>query len=265
MSIFRKNKAKDCVNKIVVTESSASEQSDGYNKLRDQLMAVNADGNTKVIQIESSLDNECKTDVTCNLAVSLGYAGKKVAVVETDFRFPDVHTTFGTDGSDGITEFVDGKINAEQTVKSTAYPNVDVVVRGGEVANPLTVFTSEKFKELVSYLREKYDYVLLDCAPVLLVSDYIHISKVADGAVLLVAYASTSKFAVADAVSEMKRNGVKILGTAFTMYDKKKSFGYAYHYKYYGYGNSAVNDGKQCDGGCAAEQTATGDGRNGEN
>ena len=89
MSIFRKNKTKGCVSKIVVTESSASEQSDGYNKLRDQLMAVNADGNTKVIQIESSLDNECKTDVTCNLAVSLRCAGNKVAVVETDFRFPE--------------------------------------------------------------------------------------------------------------------------------------------------------------------------------
>ena len=120
-----------------------------------------------------------------------------------------------------------------QTQQQVAETEAEAALKKIITSNPILC------KELIAELREKYDYVLLDCAPVLQVSDYIHIAKVSDGVILLVAYATTSKFAVADAVAELKKNDVKLLGTVFTMYDRKKDYGHAFGYKYYGYGYTA--------------------------
>lgn len=240
MSLFKKKKPRAGLSKIIVTEKSIEKFAEGYNRLRDNVMFLNSACGAKVIQIESSVANECKTTVSCNLAVSLGYAGKKVVVVEADFRRPNAHRLFGADGDNGVAEYVLGNVSKENAVKKTGYANVDVLPRGGEISNPSLVFISEKFKDLIAYLRDNYDYVILDCAPVLQVSDYIHISKVSDGAILLVAYGVTSKYAVADAVSELKKNDVKLLGTVFTMYDRKKDYGYvADPYDSYDYGDNA--------------------------
>ena len=97
---------------------------------------------------------------------------------------------------------------------------------------------SDKFKNLIKELRDEYDYVLLDCPPVLQVSDYINISKASDGVLFIVAYAQTTKAQVSDAIKELKKNGANVLGSVFTMYDwkKDKNFGYKSYYSYeYGY------------------------------
>lgn len=221
-SFFKGKSSKKRISKIIVTENTTDYRSEGYNRLRDNILFLNEANNAKVLQIESSVANECKTTVACNLAVSLGYAGKKVAVVETDFRRPNAHRLLGVDGDNGIAEYIMGKISKEETIRRTEYPNVDAVPRGAEISNPSLVLISEKFKDLIGYLRDSYDYVILDCAPVLQVSDYIHMGKVTDGALLLVAYAATSRNAVADAVEELRKNEIKLLGTVFTMYDRKK-------------------------------------------
>ena len=83
----------------------------------------------------------------------------------------------------------------------------------------------------MAYLREQYDYVIVDCAPVLHVSDYIHISKVTDGVIFLVAYASTTKTQVVEAIKELKKNNAKLLGTVISMYNRKER---DYSYYYYG-------------------------------
>ena len=108
--------------------------------------------------------------------------------------------------------------------------------------NPALILVSDKFKALIAELKEKYDYVFLDCAPILLVSDYIHISKVSDGVLFIVAHASTTKKQVAEAVKELRKNGANILGSVFTMYDKKKDKDFYGYGNYYGYRDSSYGD-----------------------
>lgn len=243
MGIF-KRKQKDVSRKdrIVVAENSIKTGSKGYTRLKDNVLYLNADGKCKVIQIESSVAHECKTTVTANLAVSLGLTEKKVVVIDLDFRRPRSHRIFGLEKENGIAEYSLGTLSEKDIIKKTEYKNVDLITRGAEIYNPALIFVSDRFKKLMEYVKENYDYVLLDCAPVLQVSDYIHISKVSDGVLFLVAYGSTNKNIVKEAVEALRKNNVNILGTVFTMYNKKSTREYKNYYKYYSYEDSYYTD-----------------------
>lgn len=237
MLFTKKNKRVVNEDRIIVDEKTISGKVEGYNRLKDNILYLNADGKTKVIQIESSVMHEGKTTVAANLAVSLGLTDKKVAVVDLDFRKANVHRRFKLPNEKGLAEYMLGSIGYEELIIHTPYKNVDIITRGGKVYNASVILVSDKFKELMAKLREEYDYVLLDCAPVLQVSDYINILSVSDGVLFLVAYGLTSRNQVADAIKELNKNNARLLGSVFTMYDRKKDRGYGYGYgKYYGKG-----------------------------
>lgn len=218
----KKNKKDELHNSAIVVVENDSIRDDGYERLRDNILYLDADGNNKVIQVESSVAHEGKTTVLCNLAVSLGLTEKKVVIVDLDFRRPKTHRLMGISKDVGIAEYILNDYKKAEIIKKTEYKNVDIITRGAEIYNSSLVFVSDKFKSLIAELREEYDYVLLDCPPVLQVSDYIHISKVADGVLFVVAHAQTTKSQVAEAIKELKKNKAKILGAVFSMYDKKK-------------------------------------------
>lgn len=234
MSLFSKKKQVH-QSRIVVGEKGAKIGSNGYTRLRDNIIYLNATGNHKIIQVESAIPHECKTTVSANLAVSLGLTDKKVLIVDLDLRRPRVHRMFGLSKEKGITDYILGSATKEDILKQTEYKNVSLVTRGADITNPSLVLVSEKFKNLMEEFKNDFDFIILDCAPVLQVSDYIHISKVSDGVLFLTAFGMTTKAQVAEAVDELKKNDVKILGSVFTMYDKKKDKGYGYYGKYYSY------------------------------
>ncbi len=234
MALFKKARSKSRESTIVVGTNNCIRQTEGYNRLKDNILYMNADGNNKVIQIESAVSGEGKTTVACNLAVSLGLTNKKVVVVDLDFHRPRVHRFLKVEKEIGIAEYILGNKDLKSIIKKSEFENVDVITRGAEIYNTSSVFVSEMFKNLIADLRKEYDYVIMDCPPVLQVSDYIHISKVADGVLLLVAYAMTTKVQVTEAIKELRKNDTNILGTVFTMYDRKKDKNYEGrgYYKY---------------------------------
>lgn len=242
MLFCKKKKHHDDQGRIFIGTGERGSHIDGYNRLKDNVLYMNADGKNKVIQIESAVAAEGKTTVICNLAVSLGLTEKKVVVVDLDFRRPRVHRLFSISKDLGIAEYILGDMPKEEIIKKTKYANVDVITRGAEIHNASLVLLSEKFKALIEELKQEYDYVLLDCAPVLQVSDYIHISKISDGVLFMVAYAMTTRTQVMEAIKELKNNGAKVLGTVFTMYDKKKDKEIGYGGGYYKYGYRYYSD-----------------------
>jgi capsular exopolysaccharide synthesis family protein len=219
---------------IVVDKKEYSSRLEEHNRLRDNILFLNADENKKIIQVESAVMSEGKTTVISNLAVNLGLSDKKVVVVDLDFRKPHLHHVFGVEMGRGIAEFMLSKTDTVKVVKHTKYKNVDIVTRGKRISNPAVVFISDKFKNFLERLKAEYDYVLLDCAPVLQISDYLNVTPLSDGVIFVVSYASTTRNQVQEAIKELQKAGANILGTVFNKYESRKSIGYGKYYgKYY--------------------------------
>ena len=207
---------------------------EAIDRLKDNVLYYAIDGAKKVIQIESSISGEAKTTTNVNLAVALGESGKKVVVVDLDFRKPRVHRAFRLDNENGIADYLIDKIDFNTLIKKTDYENVDLISRGSEVQNPTSILTSEKMQTLINLLKEKYDFILLDCPPVLMISDYIHIARLSDGVIFNVAYGKTKKSQVKEAITLLKKNNIPIIGSVFTFYDPKRANSYG-DYQYYNY------------------------------
>lgn len=224
---------------IVMNQEGFGTIKDQYVRLKDNILYFAADGKN-VIQVESSVASEAKTTTVSNLAVCLGNSGKKTIVLDFDFHKARLHRPFEVKNENGLAEYMAGKISKQEMIKPCKYDNVFVIPRGGEINNASIVLTSNKIKELINQLKQEYDFVLLDCPPVLLVSDYIHISQLSDGILFNVAYGLTKKKQVHEAISLLRQNNLTIIGAVYTFYDPKKSNSYEeynYHYyHYYGYG-----------------------------
>ena len=221
------------VPKIVVGKNSSISLS--YYTLKDNIIYHSDNGKNKVYQIESSIAGEGKTTVVINLAVALAKSNKKVVVLDLDFRRPKIHRGFDIPNFNGISEYMLGDCNLEQLIKKTEY-GVDVVNRGKVAQNTSIIFTSDKFKKLIETLRAEYDVILFDCPPVLLVSDYIHISKLSDAIVYVISCEVTHRSQLKEAMELLKRNNSNIIGSVMTYKNSSKyrlRYGSYYNGRYY--------------------------------
>ena len=132
---------------------------EAIDRLKDNVLYYAIDGSKKVIQFESSISGEAKTTTTVNLAVALGESGKKVVVIDLDFRKPRVHRAFRLDNENGISDYLIDKIDKKTLLKQTDYNNVFVISRGSEVQNPTSILTSEKMASLIEELKNEFDFM----------------------------------------------------------------------------------------------------------
>lgn len=230
-------------NNIVVGQPGYDALTESYNRLKDNILYLNVDGNVKVIQFVSSTPSEGKTITATNLAVSLVNNGKKVIFIDGDLRAPRAHRTFKAGNDIGVADYMLNDAPIENIIQHTEY-GVDLISRGKKIDNSSAVIASDKFKKLISAVRALYDFVIVDCPPVLEISDYIQISTTTDGVILCVAFGITKRAQVKEAVKLLKQSNIRILGSVYTFVDSKSvktkySYGYGYNHNYDHYQDQA--------------------------
>ena len=217
-------------------------------------------GDQKVILFTSSTSGEGKTFNAANLAMSFALLGKKVILCGLDIRKPALGWLFSIpDRQEGITSLLTlGKVTKtaldSQIKKGVINENLDLLLAGPVPPNPTELLARDNFKQIVDMLRERYDYVIFDTAPVGLVTDTIQIGQQADITVYVCRadYTPKSAFGLLNSLAEEKKmpnpcvvfNGIDMSRRkygyyyGYGRYGKYGRYGYGrYGYGKYGYGN----------------------------
>lgn len=189
-----------------------------------------------VVLITSSVKGEGKTTISVNTALTLCGSGK-VLLIGADIRNPQLHK-FIDRNKKGLTDFLVSKDLPIQDfiINSGLDANLDVLFSGAKAPNPNDLLDMKKFDDMIAFLKNEYDYIIMDSAPVMLVSDSMHLVDIAD----LVIYTVKSEFSDTEMLSFAQnfRRDNQIQNMVFVLNNVKpeySKYGYKYGYGYYSY------------------------------
>ena len=233
------NKAKGKAD-IVVHENQNNQMEEIFRSMRTNLQFMLKEGQ-KVVLFTSSTSGEGKTFNAANLSVSFGLLGKKVILVGLDIRRPRLAELFGiNDHKHGITNLLvkdnpTAEELQEQILPSGVNKNLDLLMAGPIPPNPAELIARNSLDIIINLLKEKYDYIMIDTAPVGLVTDTLQIARVVDASMYMCRadYTPKSSFNLINALAnENKFPNMAIVLNGIDMSKRK----YSYYYGYGGYG-----------------------------
>ena len=228
---------------IAVFENQNNLMSETFRNVRTNLQFM-LENDKNVILVTSTISGEGKSFISANLAISLSLLGKKVVIVGLDIRKPGLNKVFNIPKKEhGITQFLTNPtINLMDLVQSSDINRNLYILPGGTVPpNPTELLARDGLEKAIETLKQHFDYVILDTAPVGMVTDTLLIGRVADLSVYVCRadYTRKTEFTLINELAE--NNKLPNLCIAINGLDlQKKKYGYYYGYgkygKYYGYG-----------------------------
>lgn len=207
---------------------------EAYNSLRTALLFSRGDAAHYTLLVTSTVPKEGKTSVTSSLGKTLASAGERVLMVDCDFRRPMLHNKFNIDRrKGGVASYVmqSESVDIETYIQNVA-PNLDVLACGPIPPDPPKILGSQQFKDLLSRLKQRYRWVLLDSPPLLGLADSVVLSTICDGLCLVIRRNKVDKLAAQRCLGQMRDINVNVIGAVFNDLD----FRSAYYTRYYRYG-----------------------------
>jgi len=228
---------------LVVANNSRSVISEQFRSLRTNLQYAIDTSKANVLLFTSSMSGEGKSFLSLNLGSALALTGKKVIFLELDLRKPKLSENIGLDNSNGFTNYVISKsTDLSSIIKQTWFNENCYLISSGPIPpNPSELLLSDKLEAMIVKLKQEYDYVIIDCAPIGLVTDALLLEKYADITFYVLRQDYTFKSQL-NIVNDLKVNkGVKnmylLVNDIKTQNGGYAAYGQGYGYGYgYGYG-----------------------------
>ena len=222
---------------LVIQAGKRSFIAEEFRKLRISLSFLGIDPAHKKILVTSSISGEGKSFIAANLAVSLSLTGKKVVLVDLDLNNPTISKILNVNQEEGITEFLTGQKEPEEIIKRVkAHENLFFISAGHLPENPTELLANGKVKEIIDYLDNIFDLVIIDTSPIVLVTDAYILSALCDATLYVIRHKYTPKMLIkrideSNQINPINNpaivfNGVKVRGFF------KNNYGYGYDYVY---------------------------------
>jgi polysaccharide biosynthesis transport protein len=192
----------------VTLTSPESPASQAFKTARSTLLLLGA----QVILVTSPGQGEGKTSTTANLGVALAQGGKRVAIVSCDLRRPRLHRLFDRDSDVGLTDVLRGSALLDQALIETHVPRLHLLPSGPSTENPSEMLGSDAMTRLLDELRLRFDFILLDTAPAIVVADAFSLVPLTDGVIVVAQTAKTRRSAISHVRRQFERMGAVILG-----------------------------------------------------
>jgi capsular exopolysaccharide synthesis family protein len=225
---------------IHATESLAAES---FRVIRSAILLSSVESDKNVILVTSAFMGEGKSTLSTNLAVVLAQRGARVLLVDTDLRRHTLSAIFGLQRPlTGLSNILGRLEEGEPYVQPIpSIPNLTLLPAGIRVPNPAELLASSRMASLIAQWKENYDHVVLDSAPILMVSDSLSLAAQADGVVLVIRSGVSRKKALLRSFELLVRSSAKVWGAVVNDVDLKMENYYTYSYKGYGYGYTGYN------------------------
>ncbi|MHA5186135.1 polysaccharide biosynthesis tyrosine autokinase [Oenococcus oeni] len=193
--------------------------------------------NFKTVLFTSAEMSDGKSTAAQNLAVTWAQTGKRILLLDADFRRPSLHKTFNISNEHGLTTVLAMHEQPASVIHSTEVPNLYVMTSGPMPPNPSELLASDKMLRVVSWMREQFDMIVIDSTPLLLVPDAQALIPRADGIVLVAMLGKTKRRSMATAAHILKLAKANVLGVV-SRDQRRADKGYGYGY---GYGYTSTN------------------------
>lgn len=227
---------------LVVTKNNRKFISEQFRIIRTNLQYILNKVERPIILITSSFSGEGKSFVSTNIGAVLALTGKKTVILEFDIRKPKIIAGLDLERNDGITNFIVGKVSIEEIIIPVKQvENLYVIPCGPIPPNPAELLLDEKVAELFEYLRKNFETVIIDSAPVGLVSDAVILSAFADATLYIMRQDYTLKKQL-NLINDYYHNN-KLPKLSVLLNDVKATSGYGGYYGNYGYGYSYGSGG----------------------
>lgn len=224
---------KDCKNESAISfASDHSPIAEGFRELRTNLQFLEVDNPPRVLVVTSSLPNEGKTTTAINLALALAEAEHSVVLVDGDMRRPKLDKRLDLVGRVGLSTVLAGRVALDDVLQKSRFPGLTVLTSGAVPPNPSELLGSLAAKKIMSEMRARFDYVIVDSSPLLAVTDAAILAAASDGVLVIARFAGTKRDQLAHAIGNLRNVGAPILGAVFTMTPAQGKG--SYNYSYYG-------------------------------
>ncbi len=226
---------------LVAYLNPRSSVAEGYRRLRTNLQYARLDKPLKSMVVTSPNPKEGKSTTAANLAITFAQAGINTLLVDTDLRRPSIHRLFGLPKEPGIINHLFGKNELNEVIHESGIENLSIIPCGIIPPNPSEVLAAPQTHELIAKLKEMYDIVIFDSAPILAVTDASVVSTQVEGTLLIILAGTTVMDELEHSIEQLERVNAHILGVAMNNFDIKRAYGSYYgqyksrYYGYYGY------------------------------
>ncbi len=212
-------------------ENPADTAIEAIRSLRTSVYFSVMNQGNNLVMITSASPGVGKSFVTSNMAVVLANAGKRVLLIDTDLRKGRIHKAFGLDNKLGLSEYLSQINSITPTVHQSVIENLDIICRGKNVTHSSELLMSERFKNLLDKVKNEYDIVVIDTAPILAITDAAVIGKYVGTSLLIAFYDVNTVKDIELSLKRFKQNDIEVTGVILNGIDARSDdYNYVYEY-----------------------------------
>ena len=235
IKVGKKNKKAPEMKAETLSDKSKFAIVESYKAARTNIMfSLSADDN-KIFAVTSYSKGEGKSTVSSNLAISFSKMEKRVLLIDSDLRRPNIHNIFKLENTAGLSNIIGKMTDFEDVVHKDVIPNLDILTSGTIPPNPSELLCSARFLELVEKIKDQYDYVLFDTPPIGVVSDALLLKDLVAGFVVVLRERSTTHGDIQNLLESASLADCKLLGfiKVGCIGNRKRGRRNYYYYQYY--------------------------------
>jgi capsular exopolysaccharide synthesis family protein len=218
--------------RVVTLADSKSHISEQFRSIRTNIASLAPEDPIRAFLITSALRGEGKTVTAANLASAFSQeVGKKTVVIDADLRKPNLHKIFNLEREPGLTDILAREMAVERFTGSPCVGDLYVIPSGKAPANPAELIGSDRMRDLIARLKEEFDWIIFDMAPILPVTDAGILGAMLDGSLLIVRASRTQAVDVERAYSMLLEANAKPIASLMTGVVTYIPY-YLYRYRY---------------------------------